>query len=327
MAAGELVRELIDAGIHFGHRSSHWNPKMKPYIYGKRNLIHIINIKETLRGILLARKFLAQLVSEGKDVLFVGTKRQARKTVQDVAEATGMHYVADRWLGGTLTNFREIRKRIGRLDELEAMEAEGALDMYSKKQGSSLRREMRKMRRNLGGIRKMTRMPGAMVIVDQRREIIAINEAKKLGIPVVCLLDTDSDPDLVDIPIPGNDDAMRGIAIILDSLGQAISEGKTMQAKQAEQPEEPQARRRSRRPTTARAAEEQAEPTEGEESAPEAPADAEAPSPPAEPEPQPAEPKPAAPDESAESPTPPPAEESAPAPEPAQDEQTQQQQS
>ncbi len=327
MAAGELVRELIDAGIHFGHRSSHWNPKMKPYIYGKRNLIHIINIKETLRGILLARKFLAQLVSEGKDVLFVGTKRQAKKTVQDVAEATDMHYVADRWLGGTLTNFREIRKRIGRLDELEAMEAEGALDMYSKKQGSSLRREMRKMRRNLGGIRKMTRMPGAMVIVDQRREIIAINEAKKLGIPVVCLLDTDSDPDLVDIPIPGNDDAMRGIAIILDSLGQAISEGKTMQAKQAEQPEEPQARRRSRRPTTARAAEEQAEPTEGEESAPEAPADAEAPSPPAEPEPQPAEPKPAAPDESAESPTPPPAEESAPAPEPAQDEQTQQQQS
>ena len=326
MAAGELVRELIDAGIHFGHRSSHWNPKMKPYIYGKRNLIHIINIKETLRGILLARKFLAQLVSEGKDVVFVGTKRQARKSVQDVAEATDMHYVADRWLGGTLTNFREIRKRIGRLDELEAMEAEGALDMYSKKQGSSLRREMRKMRRNLGGIRKMTRMPGAMVIVDQRREIIAINEAKKLGIPVVCLLDTDSDPDLVDIPIPGNDDAMRGIAIILNSLGQAISEGKTMQAKQAEQPEETQARRRSRRPTTARAAKEQAEPTEGEESAPEAPAGAEAPSPPAEPQPAP-EPKPAPPDESAESPTPPPAEEAAPAPEPAQDEQAQQQQS
>lgn len=247
MAGAELVKELIDAGIHFGHRTSHWNPKMAPYIYGRRSLIHVINVKETLRGILLAKKFLTQVTQQGKDVLLVGTKRQARKAVQETAERTDMHWVSDRWLGGTLTNFREIRKRIGRLEELERLEASGDLDMYSKKQGASLRREMRKIRRNLGGIRRMERMPGALVIVDQRREIIAVREARKLGIPVVCLLDTDSDPDVVDIAIPGNDDAMHGISIVLRELGDAIAAGKAMSAKRDQQGEQDKPKRRSRR--------------------------------------------------------------------------------
>ena len=251
--AAELVKELIDAGIHFGHRASRWNPKMRPYIFGKRNLIHIINVKETLRGLLLAKKFVARAVAGGKDVVFVGTKRQARKSLQQHAESVGMHWVVDRWLGGTLTNFREIRKRIGRLDELEHLESEGMLDAYSKKEGASLRRQMRKIRRNLGGIRKMEGIPGAMVVIDQRREIIAVREARKLGIPVICLLDTDSDPDAIDIPIPGNDDAMRGIDIIIREICASVNEGIQGRGVRSEQDDKPAPRRRSRRPTMGRA--------------------------------------------------------------------------
>ena len=223
--AQELVKDLIDSGVHFGHRVSRWNPKMKPYIYGKRNLIHIIDVKETLKGILLARKFLSQVAASGKDILIVGTKRQARKSVEDQSARVDMHCVTDRWLGGTLTNFREIRKRVARLDHLEKLETDGMLDTYSKKEGSSLRREIRKIRRNLGGIRRMVNMPGALVIIDQRREMIAVKEARKMGIPVVCLLDTDCDPDVVDIPIPGNDDAMRSIELVVTTLCDAIAEG------------------------------------------------------------------------------------------------------
>lgn len=253
--AAELVKELIDAGIHFGHRASRWNPKMKPYIFGKRNLIHIINVKETVKGILLAKKFLAQVVGQGKDVLIIGTKRQARKAVAEQAERVSMHYVNDRWLGGTLTNFREIRKRIGRLDHLENLEAQGMLDAYSKKEGSALRREMRKIRRNLGGIRKMERLPGAMLVIDQKREINAVREAKKMDIPVICLLDTDCDPDMVDIPIPGNDDAMRAIELIVRELCDAMAEGAHARADRGDEGEGEGPRRRSRRATTARAAE------------------------------------------------------------------------
>jgi small subunit ribosomal protein S2 len=243
--AAQLVKDLVESGIHFGHRVSRWNPKMKPYIYGKRNLIHIINIKETLKGILLAKKFLAQLVSEGKDVLIVGTKRQARKAVEENATRVGMHSVTDRWLGGTLTNFHEIRKRVARLDHLEQLETDGLLDQYSKKEGATLRREMRKIQRNLGGIRKMTRFPGVLVIVDQRRELIAIKEAKKIGIPVICLLDTDCDPDQVDIPIPGNDDGMRGIEIVMKELTDAVQEGMHLrQERAAAEPAEADNRRR-----------------------------------------------------------------------------------
>ncbi len=265
--ATELTKELIDAGIHFGHRISRWNPKMKPYIFGKRNLIHIIDVKETLRGILLGRKFLSQVAARGLDVLFVGTKRQARKSVEENATRIEMHWVNDRWLGGTLTNFREIRKRVGRLDQLEALDAEGKLDQYSKKEGASLRREMRKIRRNLGGLRRMTKHPGALVIVDQRREIIAVREARKMGIPVICLLDTDSDPDMVDIAIPGNDDAMRAIELVIRTLADAVAEGVGARGKAEAEAESDEAakRRRSSRPTTARASEkgEVAAPVEG----------------------------------------------------------------
>lgn len=252
--SSEIVKEMIDAGIHFGHRVSRWNPKMKPYIYGKRNNLHIIDVKETLRGLLLAKKFITKVVSEGKDVIFVGTKRQARKSIQTHTERVGMHAVYDRWLGGTLTNFREIRKRVGRLDELEQMEAEGTLDAYSKKEGSRLRREMRKIRRNLGGIRKMEKFPGVMVVVDQLREVIAIREAVKTHIPVIALMDTDSDPDQVDIPIPGNDDAMRAIEVIMRELADAAEIGvRGRVEKSDEQDNKPQPKRRSRRITTARA--------------------------------------------------------------------------
>ena len=258
--ATEFVKQLIDAGIHFGHRASRWNPKMKPYIFGKRNQIHIINIKETLKGILLGKRFLGQTAAGGKDVLWVGTKRQARKSVEESALRSNMHYVNDRWLGGTLTNFREIRKRIGRLDELEKMEAGGQLDTYSKKEGSALRRELRKVRRNLQGIRRMTAMPGALVLIDQKREIIAVREARKMGIPIVCMLDTDSDPDMADIPIPGNDDAMRAIELIVKELSESAAEA-VAGRKDAASEEGDAERRRSRRPAAGRAE----GPLEGEE--------------------------------------------------------------
>ncbi len=277
MPAAELVKELIDAGIHFGHRVSRWNPKMQPYIFGKRNLIHIVNVKETLKGILLAKRFLTQVVGHGKDVLFVGTKRQARKAVEQHAQRVDMHWVTDRWLGGTLTNFREIRKRVGRLEELEKLEADGMLDAYSKKEGAALRREMRKILRNLGGIRRMTQLPGALVIIDEQREIIAVKEARKMGIPVVCLLDTDSDPDLVDIPIPGNDDAMRAIELIMKELADAVAEGVHGRAEMMQQAEEgretegeEKPRPRSRRKTTSQKYEESQNAESGSEEPPEA---------------------------------------------------------
>ena len=282
-SAENLIKELIDAGIHFGHRVSRWNPKMKPYIYGKRHRLHLINVKETLPGLLLAKKFVAKVVSEGQDVLFVGTKRQARKCVQDHADRIGMHWVNDRWLGGSLTNFREIRKRVGRLDELEQMEADGQLDAFSKKDGSRLRREMRKIRRNLGGIRKMTRFPGVIVVIDQQHENIAIKEARKAGVPVICLVDTDADPDMVDIAIPGNDDAMRAIDIIVRELADVCEESKKLRSEGADAEDKPSPRRRSRRATTARAEDDDAadEAAPEDDAAPEAPA-AEAPAPAAE---------------------------------------------
>ncbi len=199
---------------------------MAPFIFGKRNLIHIIDIRETLKGLLRAKKFLAQVVARGDDVLFVGTKRQARHTIEKLAERCGMHSVTERWLGGTLTNFRTIRSRLQRLEELEAIERDGRTGDYSKKMIATLTRERRKIQRNLSGIRRMNRLPGALVVVDVRREHIAVKEARKLNIPTVCLIDTDSDPDFADIPIPGNDDAMRAIAIIIEQLVQAVEEGK-----------------------------------------------------------------------------------------------------
>jgi small subunit ribosomal protein S2 len=221
-----LVKSLVEAGIHFGHRASHWNPKMAPYIYGKRNKIHVLDVKETVKGLLRARKFLTRTVAEGKDVLFVGTKRQARDSIERHAEDCGMHYITERWLGGTLTNFRTIRERLKRLEELERLEESGEFNSYSKKMEAQLKREKRKIQINLGGLRNMTQLPGAMVVVDVRHEHNAVREAKKLGIPTVALIDTDSDPDYADIPIPGNDDAMRGIDVIISNLAAAVNEGK-----------------------------------------------------------------------------------------------------
>ncbi len=227
-----LVEDLIESGIHFGQRASGWNPKMSPYIYGKRNAIHIIDIKETVKGLLLAKKFLQRTVSEGKDVVFVGTKRQAKSVLEERVPTVKMHYVTERWLGGTLTNYRTIRSRLKRLEELEAIEQTDNFQSYSKKMESRLRREMNKIKRNLDGIRNMTKLPGAVVVIDVRRETNALREARKLGIPTVALVDTDGDPNLVDIPIPGNDDSMRGIDVIVRELCAAIAEGR--QGRQAE---------------------------------------------------------------------------------------------
>lgn len=260
----ELVRKLIDAGIHFGHRASRWNPKMAPYIFGKRNTIHIIDIRETVKGLLRAKKFVARVVAKGDDILLVGTKRQARLLVRQHAERVEMPYVAERWLGGTLTNFRTIRSRVGRLEELETAENDGTALEYSKKMIAMRSRELRKIRRNLEGIRSMDRLPGALVVIDVHRERNAVREARKLGIPTVCLIDTDSDPAFADVPIPGNDDAMRAIDVILGHLVDAIELGlKARSAPPAEQEAAEPARRRSTLPVTARAEAVPSEATDG----------------------------------------------------------------
>jgi small subunit ribosomal protein S2 len=237
--ASQLVQDLIESGIHFGQRSASWNPKMAPYIWGKRNGIHIIDIKETVKGLLLAKKFLSRVVADGKDVCFVGTKRQARSVLEQRVGDVKMHYCTERWLGGTLTNFRTIRSRLKRLEELEAIEQADNFASYSKKMESQLRREMNKMKRNLSGIKGMDKLPGALVVIDTKREISSIREARKLGIPTVCLIDTDGAPELADIAIPGNDDSMRSIDVVVRELCLAIAEGK--QQRQAAREGGPQA--------------------------------------------------------------------------------------
>ena len=233
-----LVQELIDAGIHFGQRRSNWNPRMSPYIWDTRNGISIIDIKETIKGLLLAKRFLQKTVSSGKDVVFVGTKRQAKGAIEQHTADVGMPYVTERWLGGTLTNFRTIRERLKRLEELETLIETGEIRKYSKKMESQLSREQRKIFRNLNGIRNMTRLPGAMVVVDVNRELNALREARNLGIPTVCLIDTDGNPELADIPIPGNDDSMRSIDVVIRELCGAIKDGKSQRATEDGKPEE-----------------------------------------------------------------------------------------
>jgi small subunit ribosomal protein S2 len=230
-----LVQDLVEAGIHFGQRSAGWNPKMGPYIYGKRNGIHIIDIKETVKGLLLAKKFIAKTVADGKDVCFVGTKRQARSVIEQRVGDVKQHFVIERWLGGTLTNFRTIRSRLKRLEELEAIQRSENFASYSKKMESQLKREQEKIFRNLSGIRNMDKLPGALIVVDVTREINALREARKLGIPTICLIDTDGDPDLADIPIPGNDDSMRSIDVIIRELCMAVNDGKQLRTQMKEQ--------------------------------------------------------------------------------------------
>ena len=221
-----LVKDLIEAGVHFGHRASRWNPKMRPYIYARRNLIHIIDVRETIRGLLRARKYLQKVAAQGSLVLMVGTKRQACDVIEQQGLRCGMPYVSDRWLGGTLTNFRTIRSRLTRLEELESLRNSDQLSTYSKKMQSALNREYRKMYRNLNGIRTMNRLPECLLIVDPRKEKNAIGEARKLGITTVALIDTDCDPDMVDLAIPGNDDSIRSIELIVTLLADAIMAGK-----------------------------------------------------------------------------------------------------
>jgi small subunit ribosomal protein S2 len=250
--AKELARKLINAGVHFGHGVSRWNPKMAPFIFAKRGNIHIIDVKKTLKGLLIAKQLLAEVVSSGKDVVFVGTKRQAQKAVENIAEKCGMHYVSQRWLGGMLTNFRTIRSRLQRLEQLEAMIEDGTLDSESKKQASRLKREMRKIKANLQGVRNMSRLPGAVVVVDAKKEYLALREAEKLNIATIGLLDTDSDPDTVNVAIPANDDSIRAVDLLLNELADAVAIGKTMTAVRQEVPQRPR-RVRSRRPAMTRA--------------------------------------------------------------------------
>lgn len=256
--AKELARKLINAGVHFGHGASRWNPKMAPFIFAKRGNIHIIDVKQTLRGMLIAKKLLAEVVSSGKDVVFVGTKRQAQKAVEAAAGKCDMHYVSQRWLGGMLTNFRTVRSRLQRLEQLEAMVEDGTLDNESKKQASRLKREMRKIKANLQGVRNMSRLPGVVVVVDAKKEYLALREAKKLDVATIGLLDTDSDPDAVDVAIPANDDSIRAIDLILGELADAVAIGKTMvAARQEPAPQRPRRVRSGRRPGPARGADEQ----------------------------------------------------------------------
>ena len=222
-----LAKDLIEAGVHFGHRASRWNPRMRPYIFGRRNQIHIIDVRETVRGLLRAKKYLKQVAAAGSLILFVGTKRQASDTIERESLRCGMPYVNDRWLGGTLTNFRTIRSRLSRLEELEGLMASEAFGTYSKKMQSALKREFRKMFRNLNGMRTMNRVPECMVIIDPKKEKNCVSEARKLGVSTVALIDTDCDPDLVDLPIPGNDDSIRSIELITQQLADAVLEGKT----------------------------------------------------------------------------------------------------
>ena len=227
---------MLDAGMHYGHHTSRWNPKMQPYIFGKRNLIHIINLRETLKGLITACKFITHTVASDKLVVFVGTKRQAKKCVRDEAIRCGMPFVVERWLGGTLTNFRTIRSRLERLVELEDILEGQEVSGYSKKEESRMMRELHKIRRNLDGIRNMDKIPGAVVVIDPRREKIAIAEAQRLNIPTICFADTDCDPDMADVLVPGNDDAMRSVSVVMRVFADAVITGKDklMERQQAE---------------------------------------------------------------------------------------------
>jgi small subunit ribosomal protein S2 len=220
------VQELIEAGVHFGCRASRWNPKMASYIHGRRNQIHVIDLRQTMRGIIRAQNLLFNIASEGQTVLWVGTKRQVKGVVQDAGQRTGMPVVTERWIGGTLTNFSVIRSRLKRLETLEAIDEKAAEEQkLTKKELAGINREKRKITRNLGGIREMNGMPGAMVVIDPSREGNAVREARKMGIVVIGLLDTDCDPSDVDIVIPGNDDALKSVRLLIEQLVGSVEEG------------------------------------------------------------------------------------------------------
>ncbi len=219
------MTELLEAGVHFGHQTKRWNPKMQPYIFEKRNAIYIINLGETVKQLQDACNYLSKLASKGGKVLFVGCKKQAQEAVREAAEACGQYYVNHRWLGGTLTNLQTIRKSVARLQYIEEIKTSPEYSKMGKQELSALRREGEKLSRNLIGIRNMDKFPDAIVIIDTMRESIAVNEARRLNIPVIAIVDTNADPDEVDFPIAGNDDAIRAIRILLSKLVDAIMDG------------------------------------------------------------------------------------------------------
>ena len=226
------MKSLLEAGVHFGHQTRRWNPKMAPYIFTERNGIYIIDLQKTVRKIEEAYMFVRNLSMEGKSLLFVGTKKQAQESIEQEAKRCNMFYVNRRWLGGMLTNYRTIRSRVDRLNEIDKMEATGQFELLPKKEVAKLTHEREKLNNNLGGIRDMKGLPGALFVVDPQMEAIAVAEARMLGIPVVAIVDTNCDPDLVDYVIPGNDDAIRAVKLISSKMADAVLEGK--QGAQAE---------------------------------------------------------------------------------------------
>ena len=225
---GIALKDLLEAGVHFGHQTKRWNPKMKAYIFGERNGIYIIDLAKTAKLFREAEQFTANLAAEGKTILFVGTKRQAQDAIAEEAQRCGMYFVNQRWLGGLLTNFSTIQRSLGRLRDLEAMETDGRYESLSKKEISQLEKEKRKLQKNLEGIRNMSRLPDALFVVDTRKEKIAVDEARKLKIPVIGIVDTNCDPDEVDFVIPGNDDALRAIRLFASRIADAVLSGRGM---------------------------------------------------------------------------------------------------
>jgi len=220
------MKQLLEAGVHFGHQTRRWNPKMAKYIFTERNGIYIIDLQKTVKKVDEAYAFLRSVSEEGKSVLFVGTKKQAQEAIKEEALRANMFYVNERWLGGMLTNFRTIQKRIARLKELEQMAEDGTFEVLPKKEVQQLNHEMEKLEKNLGGIKEMNKLPGALFIVDPRKERIAVAEAKKLNIPIVAIVDTNCDPDEVDYVIPGNDDAIRAVKLLTGKMADAVLEGR-----------------------------------------------------------------------------------------------------
>jgi small subunit ribosomal protein S2 len=219
------MKQMLEAGVHFGHQTKRWNPKMKPYIFGARNGIYIIDLQKTVRYFRTACQFIQDTVAAGDKVLFVGTKKQAQDTIKEESLRAGQYFVNNRWLGGMLTNFTTIKASIDRLKKIEAMAADGTLDQYTKKEALQLDREREKLEKNLGGIKHMNKLPGAIFIIDPKKEAIAVQEAKKLGIPVVAVVDTNCDPDNIDYIIPGNDDAIRAIRLFANLIAESCVEG------------------------------------------------------------------------------------------------------
>jgi len=226
MAETSLLKNLLEAGVHFGHETKRWNPKMKKYIFGEKNGIYIIDLEKTLLALTKACEFLRTITSSGSGVLFVGTKKQAQDITREEAMRSGAFFVNQRWLGGMLTNFQTLKKSLKRLSDLERIKEDGTMAKLSKKEASKLNKEMVKLNKNLEGVRSMEKLPKAMFVVDAKKEEIAVKEAKKLGIPVVALIDTNSDPDTVNYPIPGNDDAIRSIKLVVSLVADAVLSGK-----------------------------------------------------------------------------------------------------